>query len=345
MTPPDAVPAAGDLADAGRPLRVHRVPRFELECGAVLEDVVQSYHLDGALAPDRGNLVLVLHALSGTPDAAGDWWREVVGPNCALDTNRYAVLVPNLLGSCYGTTGPAGVYGPFPPVTTRDMARLAGLLVDSLGVHRVALVTGGSLGGMVALEWTLAHPDRAARTVVFAAPACHDAFAIGFNHVMRTAVRLGGRDGLALARMVGMLTYRTDREMGARFGRAASATGEFEVRRYLEHQGEKLVARFDAGSYLALLEAMDAHDVGRGRGGAEEALGEITGDVTAVGIPGDLLYPADAVRRWAALAGATYREIVSDCGHDAFLVETEQVNGILREALDGRAVRLAIARG
>lgn len=322
---------------SARTLRVHRVERFPLDCGTVLHDVRQAYYLDGALNDARDNLVLVLHALTGSADAAGDWWRGLIGPGLVLDTDRFAVLAPNLLGSCYGTTGPSTCGGTFPPITTRDMARLAGHLVEELGVSSVALVTGGSLGGMVALEWALLHPGRARSTVVFAAPAAHTALAIGWNHVQREALRLGrdgtGRDGVALARMIAMLSFRTEREFEERFGRTRRDEATFNVQSYLAHHGEKLVARFDAATYRTLLDAMDAHDVGRDRGGLAAALATLTGRVTAVGIPGDLLYSADVVRAWAELAGAAYRELQSVHGHDAFLLECEQVGRILREAL------------
>jgi homoserine O-acetyltransferase len=348
---PPAVPA-------DRALQVQHVPSFRLDCGVELLDVRQAYFLDGRLNAARDNLVLVFHALTGSPDAAGDWWRGMIGPGRAIDTDRYAVLCPNLLGSCYGTTGPATAWRAagasdaevFPAVTPRDMARLAALLVDALDVREVALVTGGSLGGMVALEWALLHPGRARSTVVLAAPSAHTALAIGWNHVQREAVRLAaaaGRpaDGLALARMVGMLSFRTEVELDARFGRRAGTAAPYAVQDYLTRHGEKLVARFDPASYLTLLDAMDAHDVGAGRGGTEAALRALRereagpGDVVAVGIPGDLLYGAEVVRAWAEAAGATYRELHSAHGHDAFLLETEQVGCILADALapGGRA--------
>lgn len=314
---------------------VQLIPAFTLESGEVLRDVRQAYRLDGRLNAARDNLVLVFHALTGSTEAAEGWWRGVVGPGCALDTDHYAVLVPNLLGSCYGTTGPGSdPGGPFPEITTRDQARLAGLLVDALCVERVALVTGGSLGGMVALEYLLLHSGRARAGAVLAAPAAHTAYAIGWNQVQREAIRLGGPGaGLALARQVGMLTYRTEEELERRFGRRARDDGRFEVQSYLERQGEKLLARFDAETYLTLLGAMDSHDVGRGRGGVEAALASLHTPLVAAGVPGDVLYGAETVRRWAALAGAAYRTIDSPYGHDAFLLEVEQVGRILGEAL------------
>jgi homoserine O-acetyltransferase/O-succinyltransferase len=321
---------------SGRALRHHHVPRFALECGAVLDGVRVAYHLDGALNAERDNLVVVFPALTGSADAAGDWWRAVIGPGRALDTRRHAVLCASLLGLPYGSTGPAEPERrPFPAVTPRDMARLVAALVDSLGVRSVALATGGSLGGMVALEWAASFPDRTRRGVVFAAPAAHTAAAIGWNHIQREAIRLAGPEaGLALARMIAMQTYRTPAEFEARFGREPREAGGYQIESYLAHQGRKLVDRFDAHSYLTLTGAMDKHDVGRQRGGVAAALAPVGARLVGVGIPGDRLYAAEEVRAWTRAAGAQYVEIDSVYGHDAFLLEPEQVGGILGAALE-----------
>lgn len=314
-------------------LRTQHVPGFPLECGEVLDEVVQAYRLYGSLDEERENLVIIFHALTGTTEAAG-WWPDVVGRRRAVDTDRYAVLCTNLLGSCYGTVGPwqrGG--GAAPPLTPRDMARLVGLLVDELGVRSVALAAGGSLGGMVALEWAALFPERTRAVVAFAAPAAHTASAIGWNQVMRRAVEMAGSDGLALARMAGMLVYRTPAALEARFGRSTGARGGYAVREWLARHGERLAARFDPASYLALLEAMDAHDVGRGRGGVAAALRAFEGRLMGVGVPGDLLYTDADVRRWTDAACAEYREIRSVHGHDAFLLEPEQVAALLAEVL------------
>ncbi|GJG86935.1 homoserine O-acetyltransferase [Gemmatimonadetes bacterium T265] len=336
-----------------RALRRLEVPRFALECGAVLLDVTQVYHLDGALAPDRRNLVLVFHALTGSADAAGSdagWWREVVGQGRAVDPARWAVLCPNLLGSCYGTRWGGVDWGPAvpdvatgaPPVTTRDQARLAARLVASLGVPldagALALVAGGSLGGMVALEWAAEYPDSARAAVALAAPASHPAWAVAWNHLQRAALDLAGpgreAEGLALARQIAMLSYRAPAEFDVRFGRARDAAGgAFAVEEYLTRHGARLVARFDPAAYRTLLGAMDAHDVGRGRGTVGAALRRFAGRLVGVGVPGDVLYEADVVRAWTAEAGADYRELHSNVGHDAFLVEHAQVGAILAEVL------------
>lgn len=311
------------------------MPRFTLECGTVLENVRQAYYLDGALSAERDNLVIVFHALTGDADAAGSWWREVIGAGRAIDTDRYAVLSPNLLGSCYGTTGPSDYEkGEFPPVTPRDQARLAGLLVDELGVESPALVAGGSLGGMVSLEWALEHPGRARSVVALAAPAAHTAYAIGWNHIQRQLVAELGERGVELARQIATMTFRTEAELGERFGRCTKGGGGgWQVTSWLDHHGRKLRDRFDPATYATLLDAMDAHDVGRGRGGVSSALASLTGQVVAVGVRGDLLYSAEEVYHWSALAGARYEEITSPHGHDAFLLEHEQVGRIVAAAL------------
>lgn len=321
--------------DPGRRQRhVQLLDSFELESGVVLRDVRQAYYLDGELDALRENLVVVVHALTGSADAAGEWWREVVGPGLAIDTLRHAVVSANLLGSCYGTTGAADAdRRPFPAVTTRDMARLIGRLLESLGVASVKLVVGGSLGGMVALEMAATFPTLARNVVVLAAPAEHPASAIGWSHIQRRAIDAAGEDGLEIARMIAMMTYRTGRELGTRFGRMPDGDGGFQVQSYLARHGQRLRARFDVHSYRTLLDAMDSHDVGRGRGGVEGALRGVQGRLVGVGITDDLLYPECEVRRWTEAAGADYRLIRSQHGHDAFLLEHDQLSTILREVL------------
>ena len=352
-----------DTAAAALPPRVPGTQlheTFALECGAVLADVRQAFVLDGTVNAARDNVVLVLHALTGSAEAAHPdhgWWRELIGPGRAIDTTRFAVLAPNLLGSCYGTTGPAADWrvvpgtwegDGFPPVTTRDMARLAGQLVDALHVRELAAVVGGSLGGMVAQEWLLLHPGRARAAVVLAAPEAHTAQAIGWNHAQREALALGARAGdpdagIALARAVAMLSFRTETSLDTRFGRTPAPTSEgagaspFAVQRWLEHHGASLAARFDAATYRTLLDAMDAHDVARGRGARDDVLtqlGAATGRLFAVGVPGDLLYSDAVVEAWGRAAGAALRAIRSPYGHDAFLLEPAQVGAVLRDALD-----------
>ena len=327
-----------------RAKHVHRLDSFELESGEVLRDVEQAYYLDGSLNQEKDNLIVIFHALTGSADAVGDWWRTVLGPDGTVDLSRYAVLCVNLVGSCYGSTGPHDpARRPFPLVTTRDLARLTHAVLEDLGVQRVRLATGGSLGGMVSLEWAATFPTLTDKTVVFAAPAVHTAAAIGWSHIQKRMIEAAGDRGLEIARMVAMMTYRTGHEFEQRFGRQRNPDGTYSVGGYLDRHGQKLLSRFDVNSYLTLVDTMDSHDVGRGRGGIEAALGGIADRLVGVGIPGDVLYPEDDVLRWVEPIGATYRQIRSIRGHDAFLLEPDQVGAIITEALEGRPLSRADA--
>lgn len=317
-----------------RSLRYHRLDSFTTEAGETIRDVEQAYYLDGQLNEAKDNLVIIFHALTGSADAVGDWWSPVLGSGRAVDTDQYAILCSNLVGSCYGSTGPSDpARRPFPLISTRDHVRLIRSIVEDLGVKRVRLATGGSLGGMVALEWAVGGADITDRTVVFAAPARHTAAAIGWSHIQRKMIEAAGEEGLEIARMVAMMTYRTAGEFELRFGRERNGNGRYSVENYLTRHGEKLLARFDIHSYLTLLDTMDAHDVGEGRGGVEAALAGLGERLVGVGIPGDLLYREEDVLNWTKPSGAIYREIHSIRGHDAFLLEPQQVGAILHEAL------------
>jgi homoserine O-acetyltransferase/O-succinyltransferase len=337
-----------------------------LPSGRRLERVELPYTLSGVPAPDGSNVAVLLHSLTGGihPET---WWPTLVRPGGVLDPGRWALLTPALYGggACPwegepgegGTTVPRDGNAPepeetgpapagartSPPPTLRDAVHLVGALLDRMGIGCPRLVTGGSVGGMVALEWAATFPDRARSVVVFAAPAAHTAHGIAFNRVQRRALELGGDEaGLALAREIAMLTYRTPDELESRFGRERRADGVFQVASWLEHHGRKLVARLDPAAYRRLLHAMDTHDVGAGRGGTGAALRRFAGRLVGVGIEGDLLYPPGEVNRWVEAAGGEYRELRSIHGHDAFLLEEAQVAGILEEAVaaPGRRLRL-----
>jgi homoserine O-acetyltransferase/O-succinyltransferase len=324
---------------------------FDLEGGVTLPVEVAYRHDGPALDAPQ---VLVVHALTGSADAAGDWWAPVIGPGKALDTDRVGVLCLNLLGGRYGSTGPTSIdpstgvpYGAsFPQPSARDQARATWALADRLGIGRFALVAGGSLGGMITLEVALERPDRVDHVLPIAAPASTGALAIAWNHIQLELLERLGDEGLALARQLAMTTYRSEIDFDGRFGRAIQVDGRFKVNSYLEHQGIKLVERFDADTYRVLVRIMDGHDVGRGRGGIVEAFRSLAArdvGLTGLGIEGDLLYGPGQVRTLvdaAAAAGvdATYRELASTKGHDAFLTEWEQLTAILTEALaDGLA--------
>ncbi len=307
---------------------VARVGDVAIERGDVLPDVRIAYRHDGQ--PPPAPQIVLVHALTGSADAAGDWWQPLIGPRRALDTDRYGVLCSNLLGGRYGSTGP-----------TTIQARAMWQLLDELGIERLALVAGGSLGGMVALEVALERPSEVDTVVPIAAPAATGAMAIAWDHVQLALVRRLGVEGMALARQIAMITYRSDDDLDGRFGRAQADDGAFAVASYLDHQGRKLVDRFDPETYRILTGAMDTHDVARGRGGIRAALRRLTAGGTrlvGVGIEGDILYGPAQVRdlvRAARAAGVTsrYRHIRSTKGHDAFLIEWDQLDRILREAI------------
>jgi homoserine O-acetyltransferase/O-succinyltransferase len=321
---------------------------FELVSGGVLPELVVAYRHDG-LAPADGPQVVVVHALTGSADAAGDWWAPLIGPGRALDTERYGVLCANLLGGRYGTTGPTSIdpasgapWGAaFPAVSTRDQAAVLWRLLDVLGIEQVALVTGGSLGGMVALEVAVQRPDRVDRVLPMAAPAATGPMAMAWNRIQTILIDRLGDDGLALARQLAMTTYRSEADFDQRFGRERQDDGRFSVISYLDYQGIKLVERFDGDTYRVLAGAMDRHDIGEGRGGMEAALarlGPARTRLIALGIEDDILYGPRQVRVLAdaaTMAGVRtrYLELTSTKGHDAFLVEWDQLTQILREAL------------
>jgi homoserine O-acetyltransferase len=324
---------------------------FNLENGAGLA-LTMAYRHDGP-GPDAPQ-VLVVHALTGSADAAGDWWAPLIGPGRAFDTTRVGVLCANLLGGRYGSTGPTSAnpatgepWGTaFPQPTARDEARAIWRLADHLGIERFALVAGGSLGGMVSLEVALERPDAVGHVVPLGAPAATGAMAIAWNHIQLEIIERLGHEGLAFARQLAMTTYRSTADFDGRFGRRTQEDGRFAVVSYLDHQGSKILDRFDPDTYRVLVRVMDGHDVGRDRGGIVEAfraLGIAGTGLTGIGIEGDILYGPEQVRLLvdeAAAAGvdAAYREIETIKGHDGFLTEWDQLARLLGEALaDGLA--------
>lgn len=329
------------------------VGSFELESGIGLADVAVAYRHDGLL-PDEGPQVLAVHALTGSADAAGDWWEPLIGPGRALDTTRFGVLCANLLGGRYGTTGPTSLspdpgkpYGrDFPEVSTRDQARVQWHLLDILGIRELAVVTGGSLGGMVSLEIAMERPAAVRTVLPMAAPAATGALAMAWNAIQLEMIERLGDDGLAIARQLAMTTYRSEVDFDGRFGRQLEVDGRLAIASYLDYQGRKLVERFDPDTYRILVRAMDLHDIGRGRGGIVAALGALAAAgtrLTGLGIAGDILYGPAQVRALVADASAAgvetiYRELASTKGHDAFLVEWDQLGAVLSEALDGVAL-------
>jgi len=291
--------------------------------------------------PARGTThgwTLILHALTGSA-AADEWWGPLMAPGQPLDPARRPVACANLLGGCYGSTGPTNWGGdiPFPTLTPRDLARAHDMVVSYLGITRLALVIGGSLGGMVALEYATAATVPVDHLIVIAAPARATARALGWSAAQRLALDAAGGEsdaGLVAARAIAMLTYRGTRGLESRFGNARADSGRWAVEEWLAHHGSALVARFDAATYRTLLGALDAHDLGSLPEAAARTA-ERVGCVTGIGISSDVLYPPSGVRSWVRAyrahgVQARYRQIESVHGHDAFLMEWDQLSKLLR---------------
>lgn len=349
-----------------------------LESGRKIGPITVAFETFGSYNRNKPNAILVAHALTGDSHAAGryhpddrkpGWWDEAIGPGKPLDTDRYFVICSNILGGCQGTTGPSSIdpatgkpYAlTFPVVTIRDMVRVQRELLRYLEVDSLVAVAGGSMGGMQALEWAIMYPDLMLGVIPIAVGGRFHAQGIAYNEVQRQAIMAdpnwnGGNyyggpvpaKGMATARMLGMITYRSDESMTTQFGRSSRGASwedalafrpHFEVESYLHHQGDALVRRFDANTYLYLSKAMDLHDVGRGRGSYRQAIALIRARVLVVGIRSDILFPPHQQRelvQMLQMAGldAEYFEMDSPWGHDAFLVDYHILNPVIKRFLD-----------
>ena len=346
-------------------------PTLKLETGDTITHVDVAYETYGELNASRSNAVLVLHAFSGDAHAAGvsketgetGWWDSMIGPGKAFDTDQYFVICSNVLGGCRGTTGPGSINPstgcPYamslPPITIGDMVRLQKKLIDHLGIERLLSVTGGSMGAMQALQWTVAYPDTVVSAIPIAGTSRHSAQQIAFNEVGRQSIMADPdwRDGnyydkrppargLAVARMVGHITYMSDHSMREKFGRRRRDEHQFEVESYLRYRGTQFVDRFDANSYLYITKAMDYFDLSEGHHSLAAAFSQVKSRFLVISFTSDWLYPSyqslDVVR---ALRGrncdVAYCELSSNYGHDAFLVtvaeQTELVRGFLASTL------------
>jgi len=361
-----------------------------LDYGTPFAPIDVEYEMLGELASDRNNVILITHALSGDAHVAGwdatasptwrpwrldrpGWWDTIVGPGKPIDTNRFCVLCVNILGSCYGTTGPASInpatgrpYGQnFPLVTVGDTVRLQARLLDHLGIKQLYAVCGGSLGGLQAFEWAVAYPERVVKCIILAAGPRLSAQGLGFNVVGRHAILSDANfsngdyydqatkpdDGLAAARMLAHITYLSGQGMEDKFGRrrttrqigrngSANGTGEqFEVESYLQYQGQSFVARFDANSYLYITHMLDNYDGTQwGNGSLQAACARIKAEVMVVSFSTDWLYPPECCREFVVALmrnriPVTYMQVESNYGHDAFLVEAKTVGRMLRAFL------------
>ncbi len=350
---------------------------FTCEAGQTLRNARMSVHTWGRLNEAGDNAVLVLHALTGDGYVVGEagpgqptpgWWPGLIGDGRVLDPQKHFIVAPNVLGGCRGSTGPSSPapdgrpYGSsFPHLTIRDQVAAEAALLDVLGVGTLAAVIGGSMGGMRAIEWAATYPGRVRRCVALATSAIATADQIGWATPQLYAIRgdagfsggdyypgPGPRNGFEVARQIAHATYRSAGNFDDRFGAAPqlgeepSVGGRYAVQSYLQHHGRKLVRRFDANSYVVLTEAMNSHDVGRGRGGVETALRRITAELTVAVVSSDRLFtPTDGAVIAQAPACRELATIESPYGHDAFLIETNQVFDILARALGSSAAHAA----
>ena len=359
------------------------LPALALDSGATLAPVEVAYETWGSLAPTRDNVALLCHALTGDAhacdlahpdDPRAGWWNPLVGSGRVFDTDRYFVVCVNTLGSCYGSSGPASQrvdlatgqqtrWGlDFPPITVGDIVRAQRATLAALGAERLAVVAGGSLGGLQALEWAIAYPELVARAIVIGAAQRLPAQGLAIDDIARQVIMAdprwqggayapgeGPAIGLGLARMLAMLTYTSAAGLEARFGRGlATQPSDWpawgprrDVETYLHHQADKLARRFDANSYLYLSSAMDRYDAAEAWGSDEAALGRIRAETLVVGMSTDWLYPPELARGLAegivaAGGSARYAEINSLDGHDAFLKEWRQMDAALRPFLNGQ---------
>jgi homoserine O-acetyltransferase len=341
-----------------------------LECGRALTGVTLHYAVYGRLNATKDNAVLVCHALTGSA-LVGAWWPEIFAPGAVLSLEHDFVICINMLGSCYGSTGPGSVdpetgnvYGPdFPLVSIRDNVRAQSRLLDSLGIRRLRLVLGSSIGGMQALDWAINDPKRVERAVVIGVTPV-SAMGLALNHLQRQAIvndpawaagrylpQRPPRQGVSLARQIGMISYKSAELFDERYGRKPNRDGEdpwsldnqgggliggrFDIAGYLDYQGERFIDRFDANSYLAIMRTMDTWDPLRGHSSPEEAFGGIRAHLCFVGISSDWLFPPQTVRDFAYTIRATgvqvdYREMTSAHGHDAFLAEQTELVRLLQ---------------
>jgi homoserine O-acetyltransferase len=330
-----------------------------LESGELLPDITIAYQTWGSLNEDGSNAILVNHALTGWSDVPG-WWPSIVGPGLPLDSDKYFIVCPNVIGGCQGSTGPSSIapdgrrWGSrFPTLTIRDMVAAELALTELLGISQYLLAVGPSLGGMRSLEWAIDHPDRVRAICTIGSSAVATGDQIGGASIQIRAIKsdpyfnggdyydqeLGPTSGMGIARRIAHLTYRTESEMDVRFGRELQGdeTGRYAVESYLDHQAAKLAKRFDANTYISLTEAMNSHDVGRGRGGVAAALGGVTVPVSVVSIDTDRLFPPRLQEEIVELTPTArpLETIYSPFGHDGFLIEVESMGELLRKALEG----------
>jgi homoserine O-acetyltransferase len=326
---------------------------FQLEAGAYLPEFTLAYHTYGKLNEAKDNVVWVVHALTGSSDPV-DWWPGVVGKDCVIDIEKHFIICANCLGSPYGSTQPLSVdprtgepyYYDFPLITVRDIANSYELLRIHLGIDKIRLLTGASMGGQQALEWAVLAPSVFEYLLLIATNAKHSPWGIGFNESQRLAIEAdgtwqekrpdAGAAGLLAARSIALLSYRSSQGYNKTQSDDTDKTDHFRVQSYQRYQGEKLVKRFNAFSYWTLSKAMDSHNIGRNRGGIPAALSKIRAKTTILGIETDILFPLEEQQfLYRHIPNARLDVIHSDLGHDGFLTESSKVTQVIRNVMEG----------
>lgn len=364
-------PAWEDLPDGA--MASVPVGPVQLDSGGQIDDVTLAFQRWGKLSPNRDNVLLTLHALTGDSHVTGPaddlhpapgWWDGLIGPGCAIDTDEWCVISANVLGGCKGSTGPSSLdpdgrpWGSrFPQITVLDQVRAEAALMDVLDIRSVAAVLGGSMGGARALEWAIEYPDRVRSALVLAVGARATADQIGTQTTQIAAIKAdpdwqGGdyhgtgrvpTTGMGIARRIAHLTYRGEPELDSRFANSPQgleeplAGGRYAVQSYLEHQADKIMARFDPGSYVTLSEVLNHHDVGRNRGGIRKALNGCQVPVIVGGIESDRLYPIRLQEELAEELGNCIdglQVLHSPNGHDGFLTEFDAVAELLKRTVE-----------
>jgi len=358
-------------------LHSHTVKEFTTDAGDTIINLKIAYRTFGKINEQRDNIILVFHALTGDSNCARyesmdgivhGWWEGLFANNTGIDLNHYCVICPNHPTSCYGSSGPldkevdgkAPLGQDFPDFTVRDLVRTHAELIKWLGVSSVYAVIGGSLGGMIALEWAVMNPLETRKSIVIAAPGASNAQSIAFNHIQKKCFEMDPdfKDGnyydgkrpmlaLSLARQIGMITYRSPEEFTAKFGRSLcdcqnDNSSYYEIQSYLDYQGDKFFNRFDANSYIRLLTILDEHDIGKGRGSIEKAIELIKAEMLFVSIDSDILYPPNEVEKLHESClkhriDSTFKCIKSLHGHDSFLIEYDQLTNFVGNFLEHKS--------
>lgn len=341
-------------------MNIYRSPiPFALELGGQLDEIEIAYHTFGTLNDKKDNVVWVCHALTANSDV-DDWWPHTVEEGCFLDPEKWFVVCANILGSCYGSTGPLSInpstgepyYGDFPKLTIRDMVKAHILLADALGLDKINTLVGSSVGGFQAIEWAVMEPERFKKLILIATSPKASPWSIAIDETQRMAILSdasygekradAGRNGLAAARAIGLLTYRGPWGYNATQQDPPSDEVPTTHRActYQQYQGEKLCRRYNAYTYMTILDAFDTHDAGRGRGGVAAAMSGIKAATTVIGITTDIIFTPEEMRELAAMIpNAEYFEIESAFGHDGFLVEHRKLNEILMRDSDDNDIK------